>query len=177
MVAPNPGNLLDIWQWTANVFTPLGQANDGSIRNDHDPANRGGSIVQDPSTGGTVNNANADNTAPTLMQDPSKTPLYGPNYLAVSQTIALDVSKLKAGDLIPRTMLAPYQGDRADIDTKVSYASGQYTLVFHRKLDTGQPDDAKFVVGNTYAFGLGVWDALDNENHTVTAVAYHLLLK
>ena len=91
--------------------------------------------------------------------------------------MALDVTKLKAGDKITKTQIAPWLGDRADVESKVSYAGGQYTVVFHRKLNTGNADDVTFKVGGTFTFGLAVWDALDQENHTVTAVPYHLILK
>ena len=56
---------------------------------------------------------------------------------------------------------------------------GQYTVVFHRKLDTGFTDGAhvKFTPGGTFTFGRVVWNALDQENHTVTGTAYHLKLQ
>jgi Ethylbenzene dehydrogenase len=182
MIAPNPTDQLDLWQWTAasSAFTGgtdyhIGGAQSGDPTSS---AYRESAIAPDPGTGGTVTNANATNDGPKVMQDPSKTtPLYGPNYLVVSEAVTLDVTKLKAGDKISKTQLAPFVGDRADIESKVAWANGQYTVVFHRKLDTGNPDDVKFTVGGTFTFGLAVWDALDQENHTVTGQPYHLILK
>ncbi|HEY5476833.1 MAG TPA: ethylbenzene dehydrogenase-related protein [Tepidiformaceae bacterium] len=183
MIAPNPTDELDNWQWTASTFAAMGGANNLHITgvNIGDPTSssyRGSAIVADPNTGGgTVSNTNATKDGPTMMQDPTKQPLYGPGYLAVSEAVALDVSKLKVGAQVPKSELAPFQGERGDIDGKTSYANGQYTVVFHRKLDTGFPDDAKFTVGGTFTFGLAVWNSLDQENHTVTGQAYHLKLQ
>jgi hypothetical protein len=183
MVAPGPSDLLELWQWTAASSAPMNQVNDYSLKGAQsgDPtssAYRESAIVADPGTGGTTSNTNATGDGPKVMQDPSKTaPLYGPNYLAVSEAVTLDASKLKAGDKISKTQLAPWVGDRADVESKTSWASGQYTVVFHRKLNTGNPDDARFTVGGTFPFGLAVWDALDQENHTVTSSVYHLILK
>lgn len=184
MIAPNHDDLLDNWQWTASTFAGMGGANNLHITGFQtgDPTAttyRESAIVADPNTGGgTVSNTNATKDGPAMMQDPTKTaPLYGPNYLAVSESVALDVTKLKVGDKIPKTELAPFQGERGDIDGKTTYANGQYTVVFHRKLVTGFPDDAKFTVGGTFTFGLAVWNALDQENHTVTGQPYHLKLQ
>jgi hypothetical protein len=184
MVAPNATDVLDNWQWTASTFAGMGGANNLHLAgvNTSDPTTspgRGSAIIADPNTGGgTVSNTNAAKDGPIAMQDPTKTnPLYGPNYLAVSESVALDISKIKVGDKIPKTELAPFQGERGDIDGKTTYANGQYTVVFHRKLDTGFPDDAKFTVGGTFTFGLAVWNQLDQENHTVTGSAYHLKLQ
>jgi hypothetical protein len=183
MIAPHATDILDNWQWTASTSAPMGQVNDLSIKGAQsgDPtstAYRESAIAADPGTGGTVANTNQAGDGPKSMQDPSKPASYGPNYLAVNEAVTLDVSKLKAGDKIPKSMLSPWLGDRGDVDAKTQYANGQYTVVFHRKLDTGHPDDdVKLAVGGTYTFGLAVWDQLDQENHTVTNVPYRLLLK
>jgi Ethylbenzene dehydrogenase len=185
MIAPGPSDVEDLWQWTAANSAVMNQVNDYQLKGAQsgDPtttAYRESAIVVDPSTAGsgTVSNANATNDGPKVMRDPAKTtPVYGPNYLAVSEVVAVDVTKLKAGDKISKTELAPFAGDRADVDSKTTWAGGQYTVVFHRKLDTGNPDDAKFVPGKTYPFGLAVWDGNDQEDHTVTQVAYHLVIQ
>jgi hypothetical protein len=183
MIAPNANDLFDLWQWTAASSAPMGQVNDYSLKGAQsgDPttaAYRESAIAADPGTGGTSSNTNATADGPKAMRDPAKTtPVYGPNYLAVSESVALDVTKLKAGDKISKTLLAPWVGDRADVESKTSWASGQYTVVFHRKLNTGNPDDAKLTAGGTFAFGLAVWDGVDQEEHTVTSSAYHLILK
>ncbi len=181
MIAPNAGDMLENWQWTASTSAPMGQANNLDLVSTHDASSIESSIVaqqQAAGGGGTVSNTNATNDGPKMMQDPTITsPLYGPNYLAVTEAVTLDMSKIKPGDKVPKTMLAPWTGDRGDIETKTTYANGKYTVVFHRKLNTGQTDDVTFKPGSKYTFGLAVWDALDQQNHTVTNVAYHLVLQ
>jgi hypothetical protein len=184
MIAPNAGDNENLWQWTAASSGVMGQVNDYTLKGAQsgDPTSstyRESAIVADPITAGsgTVSNTNATANGPKDMQDPSKPTTYGPNQIAVSEVMALDVTKLKAGDKISTSELRPTAGDRAVVDAKTTYASGQYTVVFHRKLDTGSPDDTKFVAGKTFPFGVGVWDNLDQEDHTVTQTAYHLVIK
>lgn len=184
MQAPNHDDVLQLCQWTAASSAPVGQAYDYTLKGfqSGDPktdAYRESAIVADPQAPntGSVSNSNAAKDGPKDMQDPSKTPSLRPNYLAVSEAVALDVTKLAAGAKIPSSEARPAGGDRGVVDAKTTYANGQYTVVFHRKLDSGSPDDTKFVPGNTYPFGLAVWDNFDQDDHTVTQVAYHLVLK
>jgi Ethylbenzene dehydrogenase len=181
MVAPT-GSLFDNWQWTAGTSNGMKQASDKTLVDKApDPTALGAPFVSDPTTNTAANPASTPNTndakdAPIKMQDPTKKPSNGPQYLLVSEAVALDVTKLKAGDKIPNAIIQPYTGDGADVDAWGTWANGTYTIVFHRKLDTGNADDTKFVVGNSYKFGLGVWLALGNVDHTVTTEAYTLKL-
>ncbi len=178
MIAPKTGDLMDNWQWTAGVSNGMSQANDLSLTPVlTSPTALGSPFVADPGTGGNTANANAANDGPAQMQDPAKKPSLGPNYLLVSEAVALDVTKLKAGDKVPRDLMAPFVGDRASVDAKGVWANGSWTVVFHRKLNTGNADDAQFVVGQSYPFGLAVFNALGNVDHTVTTDAYTLILK
>jgi Ethylbenzene dehydrogenase len=186
MIAPSATDVLDNWQWTASTYGPLGQVNNKKLVGvqSGDPTSttyRESAIASLPQTAGSgpVSNTNATADGPKMMQDPTKQPSLGQGYLAVTEAVALDVSKMKVGDQVPKSMLAPYAGEMADIDSKTTYANGQYTVVFHRKLDSGFTDGAhvKFTPGGTFTFGLAVWNQLDQENHTVTGQAYHLKLQ
>ena len=186
MIAPSATDVLDNWQWTASTYGPLGQVNNKKLVGvqSGDPTSttyRESAIASLPQTAGSgpVANTNATADGPKMMQDPTKQPSLGQRYLAVTEAVALDVSKMKVGDQVPKSMLAPYAGEAADIDSKTTYANGQYTVVFHRKLDSGFTDGAhvKFTPGGTFTFGLAVWNQLDQENHTVTGQAYHLKLQ
>jgi hypothetical protein len=180
MIGPKAGDKLDLWQWTAATTGPLAQANDQTLAavDLPNPAQMSSSFVADQTdtgSGTVTNSAVAPAPAgPLKMQDPSKPATYGAKYLAVKDAIALDMSKIKVGDKIPRTMLAPYAGSRADIDSKGAYASGKWAVVLHRKLDTGHADDVKFTTSQTYTFGLAVWNDLDAFNHTVTEDPFKL---
>jgi hypothetical protein len=182
MIAPKAGDMIDDWQWTASTYGPMGQGNDLTISGGDlpDPKVLESSIAADKidTAGGTVSNSAAApaTPGPLKMQDPAKQPTYGPKYLAAADAIPLDMSKIKAGDTIPRTQLAPFTGSRGDIQAKSVWANGKWTLVFHRKLDTGHADDVKFAPGPTqsYPFGLAVFNDLDHFNHTVTEEVFHL---
>ena len=179
MVAPKAGEVLDNWHWKSARTNPVGQTDDKSLVGAlADPKDiESASIADKKASGGYSDNLNAEKTGPAKMQDPAKKPSAGATALLVSEAVALDVSKLKAGDKVPRELIAPAVGSRGDIETKGVWAAGKWTVVMHRKLDTGQPDDAKFTLGKSYAFGLSVFNNLDAVNHTVSKGVYTLILK
>jgi hypothetical protein len=178
MVSP-AGVTMDLWQWTAGISNGMNQFSDYTLSNKvPELTARGAPFVADPNTGGgNVANTNDAKDGPKMMQDPAKKPSMGTDYLLVSEAVALDVSKLKAGDKIPNALLEPFKGSRGDVEAKGAWANGAWIVVAHRKLDSGNPDDAKFVVGGSYPFGLAVFNDLGNVDHTVTADVYTLRLK
>ena len=174
MVSPT-GSLMDLWQWTVGTSNGFKQAGDYTFTDKvPEPTALGSVFVADANTGGgNVANTNDTKDAPIKMQDPAKKPSLGPQYLLVSEAVALDVTKLKAGDKIPNAILEPFKGDRGDVDAFGTWANGTYTIVFHRNMDTGNAaTDVKFAAGGLYKFGLGVWIALGNVDHTVSTEAY-----
>ena len=179
MVSPKAGDVFDNWHWKSARTNPVGQTDDKSLigpladPNDVESA----SVADKKTSGGYSDNLNAEKTGPAKMQDPAKKPSGGASALLVSEAVALDVSKLKAGDKVPRELIAPFVGSRGDIETKGVWVGNKWTVVMHRKLDTGNPDDAKFVVGKTYPFGLAVFNNLHEYNHTVSKGVYNLVLK
>ena len=179
MVAPNPGDVLDSWHWKSARTNPVGQTDDKSLTGVlSDPKDiESASVADKKSGGGYANNLNPEKNGPAMMQDPAKKPSAGASALLVSEAVTLDASKLKAGDKVPRELIAPAVGSRGDIETKGTWAAGKWIVVMHRKLDTGNPDDAKFSVGKTYPFGLSVFNNLDGENHTVSKGVYMLKFK
>lgn len=180
MILPKAGDKADAWQWTAETSAPVGQVGDFRFEGVlADPANKTSAIVADKAdSGGPTNNAvPAPGVGPAKMQDPAKQPVYGAGYLATTDGIALDPSKFKAGDQVPRRLVSPWVGSAGDIQSKATYAAGKWTVVFHRKLDTAREDDIKFVVGQSYLFEIAVWDGIDHEHHTVARDVYTLTLK
>jgi hypothetical protein len=176
MVTPGADDRADNWQWIAGRTNPVGQADDkylvGALP---DPASTGSSFVNDTSeTGGSANNRTADGSGPAKMQDPSKPASAGSGFLLASEAVTIDASKFKAGDKVPRDLLAPSVGSRGDIDAKGVYASGTWTVVLHRKLDTKNDDDIQFVVGRTIPFGLAVFDNVSGFSHTVAGEPLYL---
>lgn len=179
MITPAKGQTADLWQWTAKSSNGMNQAGDYTLIDTlNPPTSLGATFVADPYTGGgSLNNRNADSTAPIFMQSTTIKPTMGSDYLVLQESVLLDPKALKAGDKVPNVVLAPYQGSRGDVDAKGTWANNTWTLVLHRKLDTGNPDDIKFTVGGSFPFGLGMWNQIGNIDHTVTETAYNLLLK
>lgn len=170
MIAPTADGLADNWHWKAARTNAIGQSDDKYLTGvledpkDIETANHG----DKKDSGGYVDNVTKDGTGPEKMLDPSKKASLGSPFILVSEAVTLDVASLKAGDKIARELLAPWVGSRGDIESKGVYASGKWTVVMHRKLDTGHDDDIKLVPGKTYPFGLSVFDNTDGVNHTVS---------
>jgi hypothetical protein len=83
----------------------------------------------------------------------------------------------KNGDILPgRLLTANTKGSAGDNDyAKGTWKDGVYTLVFRRKLDTGNPADDKIMkVGGVYTVGLGVHD--DNVTTRFHQVSFPLTL-
>lgn len=179
MITPGLGDRADNWHWKAARTNAVGQVDDKYLTGvltdpkDVESANKGDAKDK----GGYVDNRNPTGTGPAKMQDPAKQPSAGSSFLLTSDAVALDPSKVKAGDKIPRELLEPWVGSRGDIEAKGVYGSGKWTVVFHRKLDTGHDDDIKFVVGRTHPFGLAVFDNAGAVNHTVSSDVLTLKFK
>lgn len=179
MITPGADDRADNWHWKAARSNPIGQVDDKYLTGvlsdpkDIESANKG----DKKDGGGYVDNKAADGKGPAKMQDPSKKPLAGSAFILASEAVALDASKFKAGDKVPRELVAPWTGSRGDIAAKGVYASGTWTVVFHRKLDTGHDDDIKFVPGKVYPFGLSVFDSAGGVHHTVSQDVLKLRFK
>lgn len=179
MITPAKGQTADLWQWTAKSSNNMNQAGDYTLIDTlNPPTSLGSTFVADPYTGGgSFTNKNAAGDAPLFMQSTTVAKPTKTEAIVLQEAVLLDATKLKAGDKVPNTIVAPYAGDRGDVDANGSWSNNQWTLVLHRKLDTGNPDDIKLTVGGSFPFGLGMWDAIGNADHTVTETAYNLFLK
>lgn len=179
MITPGLADRADNWHWKAARTNPVGQIDDKYLTGvltdpkDVESANKGDAKDK----GGYVDNRTADGAGPAKMQDPSKQPSAGSANILTSEAVALDASKFKAGDKVPRELLEPWVGSRGDFEAKGVYGGGKWTVVFHRKLNTGHDDDITFVVGKTYPFGLSVFDNAGGVNHTVSSDVLTLKFK
>jgi hypothetical protein len=62
------------------------------------------------------------------------------------------------GDFILKYYLRQPEGSRADIRGKGRWADGQWTIEIERKLDTGHEDDIALSVGQSYVFGVCLYE-------------------
>ena len=157
----DPAERLDVWHWKAARTNPLGYADDKYWNSDLPaPGRKNAGRHYDWRTPGpdpSSRNRTDDGRAPRLMQSPQVAPAI-PGFLLVEHAVALDMSKLKPGDIVPGRVLAMPGGSRADVQARALYGDGAWHLEMRRALNTGQDDDAVFQPGQTIPFALAIFD-------------------
>jgi uncharacterized protein YneR len=143
------GYFLDFWHWRSHRSNPIGYAEDTFLLDDR-KADKGAMFST---------NWDGDAKAPKFMFDPQKTGIYALNwdkiknleytmndiyYLSSDMTVKFDPAhKWKNGDVIPRRLLGPPSGSRADIASKAIWLEGNWMLDLTRAMDTGNYRDDK----------------------------------
>ncbi|CAG0966829.1 hypothetical protein ANRL3_01233 [Anaerolineae bacterium] len=154
----------DLWHWKSYRTNPLNFADDGSISVSDTKAAPPTGRLNDAGGGGDSRNETADKTNPALMQDPAKTP-SAKGFLVKGETVEIkDFSSFKAGDVLPYRILSKPDGSRGDIKANGAWASGAWTLMLNRKLNTGNADDVQFDPGKTYLFSVAVYNDAGDMN-------------
>lgn len=62
------------------------------------------------------------------------------------------------GDVISQYVYQTPTGSHADVKAKGRWNDGFWTIEFERKLNTGYQDDVAFIPGQTYLFGIGLYE-------------------
>jgi hypothetical protein len=89
------------------------------------------------------------------------------HYILAGQQAPIDMSKIKAGAIIPGSILAPYTGSRGDVVAKGTYADGKWVVVLTRALNTGNNDDAVLTPPKPMPFGVALFNNAGDVDHTV----------
>jgi hypothetical protein len=84
--------------------------------------------------------------------------------LAADAVEITDYSVFEAGDVVTYRMPKNGQGSRADIKAVSRYGYGGWTVMLHRKLDTGNDDDVAFNPRKKYSFGMALFDNSGDED-------------
>ena len=164
MGTDNADTKIDLWQWQSAATNPVAYADDAwwgtkptitSTTGRRSDANTGG--------GAKANNA-ADGKGPAFV---NKSGLDA-HYILAGEEVALDMSKIASGAVIPGSILAPYTGSRGDVAAKGVYADGKWVLVMVRKLNTGNEDDAVFTPSKPVPFGIGLFNNAGDIDHTIS---------
>ena len=157
------GELGDIWHMKSIRGGYIGQTDDQYLdhtRYDKDKSPEAGR-KSDARTGGGYTDIKLVNGKPEFMHK-SATPSNKPGgtyYLKEEDKVAFDDSKFKAGDEIASILVAPFQGDRGELATAISWKDGKWTAVVSRKLVTGSKTDVQFdKLDGTYEFGFAAFD-------------------
>jgi len=149
----------DIWHWKGVRTNPVGQVDDqyvDSTRYDPQAAPEAGRHG-DPKTGGGYANNPTEAGRPKWAL-PANRPAP-PYWIIDAEKVPLDDSKYKAGDEVPGIVIAPFAGDRGDIQARGVYRDGKWTVEIARKLVTGSKFDVQFSnLSRAYYFGVAVFD-------------------
>ncbi|MCF6234704.1 MAG: ethylbenzene dehydrogenase-related protein [Rhodobacteraceae bacterium] len=175
------GQFLDLMQWRAARSNPVGMADDGYVLEYRlfdagrkmfswnidkktmtpkfmfDEAKVGFSALRVEDF--------TDSSKPTFIIEEQNATPYDPN------------AGFQEGDILPgRLLSAQTEGSAGDNDwAKGTWKDSMYTVVFRRKLDTGNPLDDKILeVGGVYTIGLSVHD--DNVTTRFHQVSFPLTL-
>jgi hypothetical protein len=151
----------DLWHWKAARSDPAGFADDTWLTKIGD---KGGGRKSDAGKGGDQKNITEDKSKPKYMLAPGKK-LAKDGIMLASDTVEIsDYSIFKAGDTFTYRMPKQPEGSRADIKSMSRYADGGWTVLLHRKLDTGNEDDVAFNTRKKYNFALALFDDSGDEN-------------
>jgi hypothetical protein len=151
----------DLWHWKAARSDPAGFADDTWLTK---IGEKGGGRKSDAGKGGDQKNMTEDKSKPKYMLAPGKK-LTDDGILIASDIVEIsDYSIFKAGDTLTYQMPILPEGSRADIKALSRYADGGWTVLLHRKLDTGNEDDVAFNTRKNYNFALALFDDSGDEN-------------
>lgn len=84
-------------------------------------------------------------------------------------------AELPVGTLIPGIVASAFVGDRGDVRCESHHASGRWTLMLRRRLDTGSLYDAAFVPGAKLPFGCAAFDGT-SKRHAYALPVYWMVL-
>jgi hypothetical protein len=83
----------------------------------------------------------------------------GTYWIPNATKIPFDDSKFKPGDEVSSIIVAPFEGDRGDIQVSIKWENGKWTQEIARKLVTGSATDVQFDdLAKQYGFGVAVFD-------------------
>lgn len=155
------GETIDMWHAKYVRSMPMGMFDDQYVDSNTDPKkNKGWGRKGDTGKGGYVNNDSTDSNTPAFMNlNPTADERY---YVTPSKKVPF-VDTFKAGDIVPGISIAPMQGGRADVLSRIEYKDGQWTLEVKRALKTegknAATQDVQFIdKSKSYPFGIAVFD-------------------
>ncbi len=156
----SPSEKGDLWHWKAARSAPYRHADDGWLTVAGTPSGsyRETGRRYDAGGGGDIKNETPDGARPLYMQDPARKP-SAPGFLLLEEAVPIkDYSIFEAGDVISYRLPVKPVGSRFDVKADSQYADGRWTVMLHRKLNTGQEDDVVFDVRRRFSFAIAVFD-------------------
>ena len=160
----------DLWHWKAARSAPYRHADDGWLTVAGNPSGsyRETGRRNDAGSGGDIKNETPDGSRPLYMQDPARKP-SAPGFLLVEEAVPIaDYSIFKAGDVIPYRLPVKPGGSRFDVRAESRHADGRWTVMLHRKFNTGQEDDVVFDPRKRFSFAIAVFDDTGGDHSKAT---------
>jgi hypothetical protein len=74
----------------------------------------------------------------------------------------------KAGDVIPYRLPVKPSGSRFDVKAESRHADSRWTVMLHRKFNTGQEDDVVFDPRKRFSFAIAVFDDTGGDHSKAT---------
>jgi len=160
----------DLWQWTAARSDPYQYADDGWLTVAGNPSGsyRETGRRKDVGSGGDMLNQTEDGLRPLYMQDPGRK-AAAPEFLLMEEAVKItDYSVFKPGDVIPFRLPLKPDGSRFDVKAESRHRDGSWSVMLHRKLNTGHEDDVAFNPMKRYSFAMAVFDDSGDDHSKAT---------
>lgn len=160
----------DLWHWTAARSAPYNYADDAWLTVAGNPSGsyRETGRRKDWGEGGDVRNQTPDGTRPLYMPNPRIAPSV-PGFLLFEEAAEItDYSIFSPGDVIPFRLPRKPSGSRFDVKAQSRYAEGGWSVMVHRRLDTGNEDDVMFLPTRNYSFAIAVFDDSGDDHSKAT---------
>jgi hypothetical protein len=151
----------DLWHWKAARSDPAGFADDTWLTA---VSEKKGGRKNDAGNGGDSSNETEDKSLPKYMPAPGTALGKHGVLLAAHASEISDYAMFKSGDTLTHRMPKTPEGSRADIKAVSQYADGAWTVMLHRRLDTGNEDDVAFNPRRKYNFAMALFDDSGDEN-------------
>ena len=151
----------DLWHWKAARSDPAGFADDTWVTV---ISEKKGGRKSDAGSGGDKKNITADKSKPMYMLTPGKKLGKHGVLLAADAVEIADYSMFQAGDVVTYRMPKKAEGSRGDIRADSRYGYDGWTVMLHRKLDTGNEDDVALNPRKKYSFTMALFDDSGDED-------------
>jgi hypothetical protein len=160
----------DLWHWKAARSNPYHHADDSwlTVAGNPSVSHRATGRTADAGEGGDVHNETEGKTKPLYMRDPSRSPA-APGFLLFEEAVRIPGDALfRADEIITYRLPKKPAGSRSDVKAIGQYADGGWTVMLHRKLDTGHDDDVAFNPRKEYSFAMAVFDDSGDDHSKAT---------
>jgi subtilase family serine protease len=190
MFTRNPGEMLDVWVWSAATTNEQSYADDGYLTGNNSVTidnrtmhNERSDMGWDPGTEGWIVNEDFSGGVerPSHVWDPSASP-SDLSFMFESDAVQVDwgsynISTLPVGEFVPGHVLKTPSGDRADVEAKGVHNGTSWNVEFKRARASASTWDIPFTDTNTpIYFSLSMTDNKTGEDHSKAVGAYALWL-